>query len=100
MEQNDRIAAANREMNGSSFVKVSMRDSRSEDAAQISIRFDDANLSRAAFDNGSLPAVRMTGIGLSGVSISDRDIAGLRVNGQLVSKLLQPIPGEGEKTDA
>ena len=34
------------------------------------------------------------------IAAANREMNGLRVNGQLVSKLLQPIPGEGEKTDA
>ena len=34
------------------------------------------------------------------IAAVNREMNGLRVNRQLVRKRLQPIPGEGEKTDA
>lgn len=62
--------------------------SRFTDVSMQSVEFDDINMRSCVFHNINLTGARFDDVNMSGVEISNANLANMRINGILVTDLL------------
>lgn len=73
----------------SEFDDINMQGSRFHDLDLTEAQFDDVDMSRTEFSDSCLCDTRFTSINLTGAEFHDCDFQGTRINGILLTELLE-----------
>jgi catechol 2,3-dioxygenase-like lactoylglutathione lyase family enzyme len=84
----NRVDFVGRNLRGSSFAKVRLADATFHDVDLSAAAFGNVNASAATFENANLREARFTNVDLSNVEISRARLAGMRIDGILVTDLI------------
>lgn len=89
----DKASMANSRFNGvdlhGAFFYAVLKDATFRDCNMAGVEFDDVNLSQSTFNNINLAGTTFRAINFSNVEISDANLEGMKINGILVSELLE-----------
>ncbi len=89
----DKASMAHSKFNGvdlrGAFFFAVLNDAKFSDCNMGGTEFDDVNLSQSTFNNINLAGTTFSNINFSNVEISDANLDGMKVNGILVTDLLQ-----------
>jgi uncharacterized protein YjbI with pentapeptide repeats len=84
-----RLEVNDADLGGSVFDDVVMRDARVTNSNVVALEVRNSNASRVLFDDVNLTGARFHNTKLQDVIIEESCIAGMRINGILVTELLE-----------